>query len=155
MREHLRRDARLRAQTRNRHDRGRDAADGCARGPPRRVGQQRAVVRVQDVHGQVRVRVGQLVVQLALEGAVDRVPEGAAARADVRDVGRAGGAGGRARERVGDGGWEARFEGVEAVDRAGDAVEADAFQADFAHELGDGDGFGGGLRVRGQVEEGG
>lgn len=34
-------------------------------------------------------------------------------------------------------------EGVEAVDCAGDAVETDAFETDFAHEFGGGEGCGG------------
>lgn len=49
---------------------------------------------------------------------------------------------------------KAGAEGVQHVDCARDAVEADAFQADFAHQGGGGDGAGGVVRggdgVKGQ-----
>lgn len=90
------------------------------------------------------MRVRELVVQLLLVGPVDRVPKRATAGADFVDVLDTGGAGGCAREAVCDGDWEAGFEGVEAIDCAGDAVEADALEANFAHEFGGCDGFFGG-----------
>jgi hypothetical protein len=48
-----------------------------------RIRQQRAVVAVEDVHGQVRVRPRQLLDQLLLKGLVDAVPERAAPPRDV------------------------------------------------------------------------
>lgn len=91
---------------------------------------------MQDVHGQIRVRRGKLGVELVLKGPVDGVPEGAAARGDGCDVLGCRGAGWGCRELGGDFFGETGAEGVEAVDCAGDAVETDAFEADFAHEFG-------------------
>lgn len=98
---------------------------------------------MQDVHRQIRVRRAEFLVELVLEGAVDRVPEGAAAGGDGGDVIRGGGAGGCCGELGGDFFGEGGAEGVEAIDCAGDAVEADAFEADFAHEFGGLEGGGG------------
>jgi hypothetical protein len=128
--------ARLRAQARDGHERRQDPADGRQAAALGGVRQQRAVVAAEDVHGQVRVREREPRQQLVLEGPVHAVPQGAAARGD----------GGQARGRHGPrrrraeprrhGRRQARVEGVEAVDGAGDAVEGDALEAHLADELG-------------------
>lgn len=108
---------------------------------------------MQDMHGQIRVRRAQLGVELLLKGAVDGVPEGAATLADSGDVLGGWGAGGGGRELGADGFGEAGFEGAQAVDCARDTVEADALEADFAHEFGGLDVVGG--CAGGQLVQGG
>lgn len=86
------------------------------------------------MHGQIRVRLREFGGQFVGEGAVDAFPEAVAAPERGVDVG--------AREVspwlafgefVLDLCGQARVEGSEAVDCSRDAVEADAFEADFAH----------------------
>lgn len=89
------------------------------------------------------MRRAKLLVELVLKGAVDRVPEGAAAGGDGGDVIRGGGAGGGCGELRGDFFGEGGAERVEAIDCAGDTVEADAFEPDFAHKFGGREGGGG------------
>lgn len=81
----------------------------------------------------------QLDEQLRRERRVDAVPQLAAGARDIAEVLGCGRARGRAPELRGDGWGERGREGAEDVDRARDAAEGDAFQADFADELGVGD----------------
>lgn len=82
------------------------------------------------------MRARQLAVELLVQRAVDGLPEVAAALPDLREgLGRGEGPGGCGGEAGGDGGGQGGVEGVEAVDGAGDAVEADALEADLADEL--------------------
>lgn len=91
---------------------------------------------MENVDRKIRVRLRQLLVELNLEGGVNRVPQALATNCDGVDVLRV---------------WcsrrlrlqlcrnilgEAGVKGVKAVNGAGDAVEADAFQTDLANELG-------------------
>jgi len=78
-------DAGLGAQTRHRDD-GRQHAPDARGVRPRRICEQRAVLVVQDVYGQVWVRERELGLELAGEGLVDGVPETVAAGDDVLDV---------------------------------------------------------------------
>lgn len=91
---------------------------------------------MENVDRKIRVRLRQLLVELDLERGVNRVPQALTANCDGVDV-----------LRVWCSRWlrlqlcrnilgEARVEGVQAVDSAGNAVEADALKTDFANELG-------------------
>ena len=93
----------------------------------------------QDMHRQIRMRFRELRFQFAVEGRVNGCPEGAAAGVDGGNIL----GGGLARRGCGElgseggvGRGEMRPEGVEGVNCAGDAVEGDAFEADFADEFG-------------------
>lgn len=134
VRQHLRADARLRAQARHRDDARQHAAQSPFQA--RRVGEQRGVVAVQDVHRQVRVRARELGVQLGVKRRVHRVPEGAAPRRRRLEVGGRRRAGGRRAELRRYGVREGGVEGVEAVDGPRDAVEGYALEADLADQLG-------------------
>lgn len=91
------------------------------------VTQQTRVVRMDDVHGQIRVRLAQLIEQFALEAEVHAVPEAEAVGLALLDVVGRELARGLAGELGADVGGERVVEGAEAVDCAGDAVEGDAF----------------------------
>lgn len=104
----------------------------------RRVGEERGVVAVEDVYGQVRVGARQLVVEFLVERRVDGLPEGATAGRCSAEAGFGRGPSRRGAELRGNGGGEGGVEGVEAVYRARDAVEGDAFEADLPDEFGGG-----------------
>ncbi|POR37531.1 NFX1-type zinc finger-containing protein 1, partial [Tolypocladium paradoxum] len=108
----------------------------------------------EDVHRQVRVRARQLGRELGLKGRVDGVPELPPARARGLEALRRGHARGRRGQRGGDVARQRRAEGVEAVDGARDAVEADALEADLAHQLGRLRRAGAGLRGRDVEQDG-
>lgn len=90
---------------------------------------------VEDVDGQVGVRGCQLVVQLVLEGVVDRGPQVPAALEAVLEVVRGELSRRRGRDLAEDVLGQTFAESAQAVDGARDAVEGDAFQAHFAHQL--------------------
>jgi hypothetical protein len=93
-------------------------------------------VAVVDVHGQIRMGLGQLGKELLLERRVDGVPEGGTAGLDVGDIANVYLARRAGREGALDIRAQARAEGAETVDCSRDTVEADAFQTDFAYQLG-------------------
>lgn len=74
--------------------------------------------------------------QLVFKRRVDGVPELAAAGGDLAEVLGCRRTRWGCGETRGDVGRERGVEGIEAVDSSGDAVEADALEADFAYELG-------------------
>ena len=148
VRQHLRRDARLCAQARDADEGGEDAADALAWLVSRSrrcvavwrrwwwVREQSRVVPLVDVDREVRVGLGEFGREFGVEGAVDGCPERDAAAEARRQRGVCEGAGGRRGQLRRHGGGETGVESAEAVDAAGDAVEADAFETDFAHQLG-------------------
>lgn len=73
----LRRDALLCTKARDRHDARQDASDfsRAFESEGRRVGEEGAVVRGEDVDGEVGVRVGELVEEFGRVRVVDAVPE--------------------------------------------------------------------------------
>ena len=149
MAQDLRPHARLAPQARDGDERGEHAAQPGQPAPAGAslvayladgVGQEQRVVAREDVHGQIGMREGELVEELALVGRVDRVPQRpAAAQPGVEVLGR-GLAGGSRLETGLDRGGQGVAEGVEGVYGAGDAVEGDALEADFADQLGGLDG---------------
>jgi hypothetical protein len=78
--------ASLGAKTGDGNEGGQDAADFCGAGWGG-VREQGAVVAVQDVDGEVGVRLGELGEKFLGEGVVDGVPESFAAVFDGVDVG--------------------------------------------------------------------
>lgn len=86
---------------------------------------------------------GEFLEEFAFEAGVDAVPEGEAVGFTLGDLGDVGGvdfAGWVVGELGLDVFWEGGVEGAETVDGAGDAVEGDAFEADFTLEFGGGEG---------------
>ena len=98
----------------------------------RKIRQQGAILVEQDMDGQIRVGSRELVVQLLGKAEVDGVPQFAAGGGDPRGVRGRDGPAGRAPERGGDGRRQCGGEGVQHVDGARHAVEADGFETHFA-----------------------
>lgn len=125
----------LRAQTGDGDQGGQDPPDVDGRVRGGRVGEQGAVVGVEDVDGQVGVRRGQLVVQLVLERVVDRRPQVPALLEPLLQILRRQLSRRRRRNLTEHVLWQALPERPQAVNRPWDPVERYALQPDFPHQL--------------------